>query len=352
MTEPIRGPFATAIGSMPHTDPERAVDLILSTIPEAPCWPQLPQLDRRERMVDQYSEGFPAIRLDPESGDLRFDALSDDAETLERFYDAYLSPRSASAGDALGISSSYAAGLHAFLARISAPGQPRRRFIKCPLTGPITFGLSVLDEDGKPALYDDTLADIISKGLAMKGRWLVELFQPHADQVLVVMDEPVLGSYGTAALIGVSRDLVAGSLGEVAEAVRGAGGVVGAHCCANTDWSLFGRLALDVLSFDAYADASNIALFPEMVSALFDRGGSLAWGIVPTSNQIDHEDGDSLLARLREALSLFEERGLDRSLLRERLIVTPSCGTGTMEEEQAERVFRTLSDLAGKLHTV
>ena len=31
--------LATAIGSLPHPDPDRAVDVVLRNIPDAPIWP-------------------------------------------------------------------------------------------------------------------------------------------------------------------------------------------------------------------------------------------------------------------------------------------------------------------------
>ena len=55
---------ATAIGSLPHTDPEKALDVILSAIPEAPIWPQLPKLGLREQMEIQYSEGLPRVVIE------------------------------------------------------------------------------------------------------------------------------------------------------------------------------------------------------------------------------------------------------------------------------------------------
>jgi hypothetical protein len=36
--------LATGVGSMPFTDPDRAVELSLTRFPEAPFWPQLPKL--------------------------------------------------------------------------------------------------------------------------------------------------------------------------------------------------------------------------------------------------------------------------------------------------------------------
>ena len=53
--------LATAIGSLPHTDPAAACDVILNSIPEIPFWPQLPHADFREGMEIQYCEGLPGL---------------------------------------------------------------------------------------------------------------------------------------------------------------------------------------------------------------------------------------------------------------------------------------------------
>jgi len=58
--------LATAIGSMPFDDPGRAVDLILSSLPEAPHWPQLPRLGLNEQMEIQFSEHMPCAVIDRE----------------------------------------------------------------------------------------------------------------------------------------------------------------------------------------------------------------------------------------------------------------------------------------------
>ena len=50
----------TCIGSLPHTDPAKAVDLVLSQLREVPYWPQLPELRFLENMYAQYSRTFLA----------------------------------------------------------------------------------------------------------------------------------------------------------------------------------------------------------------------------------------------------------------------------------------------------
>lgn len=55
--------LATGIGSLPHTDAEEAVDLVLKYCPQVPFWPQLPRRDAREGMIAQFSEGLPCLEL-------------------------------------------------------------------------------------------------------------------------------------------------------------------------------------------------------------------------------------------------------------------------------------------------
>lgn len=88
----FKGNFsATAIGSFPHDNVDDACNLILRTLTEIPCWPQLPERDMREEMCVQYTEGLPYLRLCPEDKKIYVDMPSDNTEELEDFYNKYLS---------------------------------------------------------------------------------------------------------------------------------------------------------------------------------------------------------------------------------------------------------------------
>ena len=54
----------TAMGILPHTDVERALELSLSL--DIPFWPQLPRLHYHEDMYAQASDGFPGVLVDME----------------------------------------------------------------------------------------------------------------------------------------------------------------------------------------------------------------------------------------------------------------------------------------------
>ncbi len=88
----FKGNFsATAIGSYPHDNVDDACDLILKTLPEIPCWPQLPERDMNEEMLVQYTEGLPFLKIDSVKKSVYIDMPEDNTDKLEEFYNNYMS---------------------------------------------------------------------------------------------------------------------------------------------------------------------------------------------------------------------------------------------------------------------
>ena len=333
---------ATAIGSLPHRDAEEACSLTLRYLTEAPVWPQLPHRDFRENMYAQYSEGLPGVVVDGEKRKVYCDTSRDLLAEMEDVFQAYLE------GDfrRMGISEAYASGLYALAARVSEEGK-RYPLLKGQVTGPVSFGLTVLDRDNRPILYRDDLAEAMVRLLNMKARWMEDFLRSTgaAEEVLIFFDEPYLVSVGSA-LVSVSRGQVVDSLRACCE---GLGCLTGAHCCGNTDWTLLFEAGLDVVNFDAYGYMESLALYPEELSGFLERGGTLAWGLVPNTPAVEEESAESLASRFREGVSLLASRGVDESLLRERCMLTPSCGLEGVSEAQAERAYRLLGELSSRL---
>jgi len=125
-------------------------------------------------------------------------------------------------------------------------------------------------------------------------------------------------------------------------------GLRGIHCCGNTDWSLLLSTNLNILSFDAYGYLETLSLYPKELRAFFERGGILAWGIVPTSEAIVKEDAESLVERFREGIKTLNKKGIDPILL-QRAIITPSCGTASLPIHWAERACRLTAEVSKRL---
>jgi hypothetical protein len=323
-----------AAGSLPHQDPRAACKLMLDTL-DIPTWPQLPKRSFLENMYVQFSEGFPGVVVSDEQ--IRLDRERDLDSELEDLYVAYLMDDLEYAA----ISARYAAGLHQFL-ELDLRQVP---LTKGQITGPISWGLMVPDDKRKPILYDDVLAEAIGKHLRLKAGWMEKQLRGQTDHTIIFVDEPYMSSFGSA-FLSLSRDQVVDLLEEVFAGIEGLKGV---HCCGNTDWSLLLSTSMDILSLDAYDYAETLSLYPEQVAEFLKRGGTIAWGIVPSSSQIAEETVESLRDRFYAALGLLTEKGLHRDDLLAASLVMPSCGCGSLELETAERVIETTRDLSQAL---
>ena len=319
------------IGSMPHTDPAVACDLTFQHFPHIPTWPQLPRRSRLENMYIQYSERFPGVVLEAENNRIYVDREADLDPELERLYLAYLE-NDVSFG---AISADYVAGLYTFLERAAAHSD-RLVAVKGQVTGPVSWGLHVTDQNRRPVLYEEILADAVAKLLRLKVSWQEGQLRQIFPTTITFVDEPYLASFGSA-LIPIQRDQVIALIEEVLSGIKG---LKGTHCCGNTDWSMVLETSIDILSFDAYGYAYTLALYPDAVRAFLERGGVIAWGIVPNNDHILYETAESLLGHLERAWDRLERKSIPQEQIVAASLITPACGTGTLSEEMAERAFQ------------
>ena len=342
--------MATAIGSMPHSDPERALDVIFDALPEAPIWPQLSRLGLREQMEIQYSEGLPRAVIDEAKGRMFIDTSGDYSDDLARFYEGYLAAEDGGDCSAGAISPAFAAGIPVLERRLQALGR-RLPCVKCQTTGPISFALTIVDENKRAIYYNEEFLDAVVKGLLLKCRWQIQKLRPYAERVLCFIDEPILAAFGSSTYVSVQRADVIARLGEVIAAVHQEGAIAGVHCCGNTDWSLLVDADADIISFDAYEFGETIALYPEHLRRhLGERGKTIAWGIVPTKPAVREETVPSLIDRFEQRTEhLAKHSGVDTNTIAKQALITPSCGTGSMEVAAAERVFKLLGELSPAL---
>lgn len=328
---------ATAVGSMPQADPQAAWEMVNNALPAIPVWPQLPNRSFRENMYVQYSEGFPGVVVQGEDR-IYVDRGRSLDEGLERLYLAYLQNDL----DSYAITPQCAAGLHQMLSADLREAVA----VKGQVTGPISWGLSVTDQSRRPILYDEVLADALAKHLRLKAAWEERSLSALNPQTIIFVDEPYLSALGSA-FVSVSRGQVIGLLEEVLAGIQGLKGV---HCCGNTDWSVLLDTSIDILNFDAYNYAESLSLYPDQVRAFLDRGGIIAWGIVPNEEKgIEAETAESLASRLEEAMGLLVRKGISRDLLSKRCLITPSCGLGGLSPALAGRALQLAASLSSTL---
>ncbi|MDT8334970.1 MAG: hypothetical protein RQ753_04670 [Desulfurivibrionaceae bacterium] len=340
--------LATLIGSLPVADHARGLELINRYTPEIPLWPQLPG-NPREGMLVQFMEGMVGLI---EGERTYFDTGGDFDEKLLPFFEEFLAvtdnPETLM-NSRFAISRERAGGLYLLKSEVAASG--RAEAVKGQITGPFTTLTGLQDQDQRLSYYNPALREMIVQGLAMKGAWQVNFLKETGLPVLVFIDEPALAGLGSSSLITISQEDLAADLNQVTGAIRGAGGLAGVHVCANTEWSLLLTGDIDIISFDAYNFFDRFITCRDQIHAYLERGGIIAWGIVPTSEEdkIAGETTASLVARWEEqAAQLATERWTLAAIL-ERSLITPSCGTGSLAPELAEKVLRLTSEISAVL---
>ncbi len=338
------------IGSLPLSDHESALLLVLKHTPDIPLWPQLPKKPR-EGMIRQFLTGFPGLVDDGDRYWIDTEA-QDFEQEMTAFYEDYLRVEEDSgllqrSRFALGMDS--APGfftLQNFFAREQSP----HLTAKGQVTGPITTGIGVKDQHGNAIIYDDNLRDILIKLLSMKGRWQVVELQKFTKGVppIIFIDEPGLVSFGSCGFGGISREMVSEAVDEIITAIREAGGIAGVHICANGDWGPALSSATDIISFDAYFYFENFILYKTQLVSYLNRGGILAWGIVPTGDPlaVARESVDSLFVKWKEQLKIMASFGFSTKQLMEQTFIAPSCGTGSLTAELAEKVLSMTAELS------
>ncbi|MCK5804445.1 MAG: hypothetical protein KAI66_16525 [Lentisphaeria bacterium] len=340
--------LGTAIGSMPFANVEHALDVSLGNL-DAPIWPQLSAFGLKEQMEIQYSEGLPRVVIDETKGRMYFDTSGDYSEEFAEFYEAYMMAMDPDDGtgdcSAMAISEEFSHGFHALLKRLEASGQ-KLPWLKCQTTGPASFALTIVDENKRALWYNEEFRDVVVKGMAMKCRWQLQALKPFADQMICFIDEPILSAFGSSTYVSVQRDEIVEALSEVIEAVHAEGALAGIHCCGNTEWSILIDAGVDIVNFDAFEFGETIAMYTDSVKSHLEKGGYLAWGVVPTSPAIRKQTVDTLAEHLEKMIDHLATTGIDKQLILDQAIITPSCGTGSMEEADAEKVFEMTSALS------
>ncbi|MDD1703973.1 MAG: hypothetical protein LUP97_01890 [Methanoregula sp.] len=306
--------LATGVGALPHTDPARACSDVLSIFPGFPYIPTLPDRGQLEGIVFNDSEQLPGrlIREDR----LLFDSTRDQTAAMEQVYMDYVE----------GNFAPYALHKDYASAFIEMTGRPLAgtQYLKCQVTGPVTFGMQVVDAGKRPIYYDSQIADVLSKMIALKARWCENEMKTKngVQETLVVLNEPYLASLGSS-VVPLDHATVKAGWEDIASLVEGG---LGVHCCSNTDWKFVLELNPSVVSFDAYTTAKEFLLYTDAVISYLERGGVVAWGIVPAEYAVfSKETIDSLyekyLAIRKQLCARIPEELFDAQSL-----ITPSCG--------------------------
>ena len=342
--------LATTVGSLPLDDAREATQLILTYTPQIPAWVQLAKRPQ-EGMLIQFNQGLPGIRVSDQK--MYFDTeVPEFNDEVSHFYEDYLaaidnhSPNL----DPFSLTPEYAEGFGALIDALNQ-SDAKPIALKGQVTGPFTLATSLTDEKGKSAFYHPQLRDIVVKTLALKAAWQIQKLHLFDVPVIISLDEPSLVGFGSSAYLGITANDVQKDLNEITSFIHDRNAYVAVHCCENTDWSMLLEADIDILSFDAYSFFEKVLLYAAPLKTFIDRGGILAWGLIPTSNSeyIQNETTSSLIDKWESHVEQLALKGVDTTKAIEQSLITPSCGAGSLPADDALRVLELLQGVSREL---
>lgn len=335
----------TAMGIMPHTNIEQALELALSL--DIPFWPQLPKISYYEDMYVQASENFPGIVVDSEKEKVSFNTSRFEQELGDYFEKMDYT-------ETFALSPEYSAVYRKFL------NKDLRGYyaIRGQVTGPVSFGFNVIDEDRKPIIYNDEVRAILFDFIQKKANVQYRQLREKNPNAFVWLDEPGLG-YVFSGLSGYNDRQAKEDYGSFLQGLEGPKGL---HLCANVNLPYLLELGLDILSFDAYQIEFMPKEYARAVAEFLKGGGVISWGIVPTESAILAKETPESLAKLLldywEVISQNTDLLL-RQIAEQALLAPARCclkdiGQESMAEgdreskEQACRLSNTEEKIVGK----
>jgi hypothetical protein len=318
----------TGIGSLPHISPAAALQAVAELSPEIPFWPQLPQRSDQERAIGQCL-GVLADRIEPRSEGYGY-------EVKEGHIDPVVDLLHRSRGV---IDSANAAAFDPFADALAGGLFRNALAVKGQIEGPITLS-AYLFYKGRPFLSDSSLFAAVAFHVSQMLCWQIERFKSVADLPIVLfVDEPALCL--EAPRHGVTEDERLSALSAALNVVRAQGTVAGLHCCAARPFHRMCRVDPDILSFDAH-EGLELFFGDQEAQRFADRGGIVAYGLVPTSLQFEQNEATALFTRWLKAAALAG----DPQKFAQRAMITSTCGLGLLDNKAVAESFHLAHGLS------
>lgn len=202
------------------------------------------------------------------------------------------------------------------------------RTVKVQAPGPITLAAQLELGGGHRAITDPgavrDLAASLTEGLAVHR---AELARRLEAEVVVQLDEPLLPTALAGRLTGVTGMSAVHAVDEAVatglfdDCIEGVGGQVALHCCAaDLPWRLLQRSRFHAVSVDA---SRLVAADLDGIGEFVESGRVVMLGVVPATEPAQRPAPKQIATT---AASVTDRLGFPRTVLRERIGITPACG--------------------------
>ncbi|KUI00040.1 methionine synthase [Mycobacterium sp. IS-3022] len=309
---------ATGIGSWPGTSPREAAEVVIGELHTLPHLPELPGRGVGADTIGRAAAFLVDIGMD----------------TVPRGY-RIASGRTAMARRALSLLDEDLDALEEAWEKAGSRGGGRTVKVQAP--GPVTLAAQLELANGHRALTDPgavrDLTASLAEGVAAHRAQVARRLDAA---VVVQFDEPLLPAALEGRLTGVTSLTPVHPVDEplavdlLDECVAAVGAPVMLHSCASgVPWKALQRSGIDAVSVDT---TTVVAGDLDGIGEFVDTGRTVLFGVVPSTAP----DGRPSVEEIaRAAVSVTDRLGFTRSVLSERMGITPTCGLAGATAEWA-----------------
>jgi methionine synthase II (cobalamin-independent) len=328
------------IGSLPHTDPISGVEVVFQFFPDTPTWPQFPKYSSLESMELQYLDNIPGWY--EQDGKVLFKKSDDVIVALSNYLEYAVNDR----WDKFEICLNRAKGFYLFLEYLKKYNL-KPSVLKGQVIGPITFLTSHVNEHKERLFKDEVYIEAIPLFLKQKALFQYNCFKKISpnSKVIIFFDEPILSEIGSA-VTNISYDIAKNVLSRTFNNLPLLKGI---HICGNSDWDFILKLPLDIVNFDAYNFYNEFLLYEDAIKLFVNSNKYIALGIIPTDKEeLKKVTFNEIYELTRDIVNKIKDivgnKDVDNNIM-----LTPSCGMGTLEIDESIKAFNFLKDLSMRL---
>lgn len=330
---PLRLPtgVGTGIGSMPGTDPREAVQIAAGEV-DLPFLPELPARGVGADLIGRT--GALLVEMPVDMVHRTYRLVDHPNTTTRRSHD----------------------WLRWDLDALEEHGETGGRHggvVKVQACGPLTLSAHVELRGGHKIVKDRGAVRAVTASLTEGLReHVAEVRRRLGTDVVVQLDEPdagrvIDGTVTPLTRLDPIRPVPAPEAAELLQSLIDAlDAPVLLHSCNRPRWDLTRLLSSVALSLDVTDLRPTVDY--DRFGAFLDGGGIVAAGLIPTTEPATPVHAESLA---RELADLVDRIGLPRAVLRDNLLVTPTCGLAGATPSWAARALTLSSQVASGLAT-
>ena len=336
------------VGNLPYNDIKLCKQMMLRIFENIPFLPELPLMKSDDDVFHKTIENFPYIKFKEDKliiAELGNEGLNQLVTLMEKIYNSS-APYDI---DMFASQSPYFDLYIEMLKRI----QPEVTVIN--ILGPFTLANSIFNKNASVLLVDKTYRKFISCLIIIKALWFIKKINEASPitKPLIMFDERALVKFGTLkrANESITNETVTSLLSKTFSRLKKEGALIGVQSFEKCNWQLiFDSDGVDMISFDAYNNPTNLNIMAPSVNKFLAKGGCINWGIVPVMNEnaIRSINVSMIYDRLMSTIDNLSKEGVSMDLLLKQSTVSVQGNLSKYPILIAEKAIMLTHSLADK----